>query len=378
MIELSYVSLFSGIEAFSVAASRIEGVRWNPVFFSEIDPFPCAVLAHHFPTVPNLGDICKIRVDREKGLVSNDNGTTVTLPRHGIDILAGGSPCQDLSVAGLRKGAERGSGTRSALFFEYARLVEELRPRILLFENVPGMLSSNQGRDFLYMQSALVDCGYSLAWRILDAQYTVVDGFPRAVPQRRKRVWLVGCLGADESVPAQILFERPGVLGDTPPRREAGQGFAAPLGYCVERDDCVVGGAGGDGFDLQAFGKYGDGGGASTLKSRDWKDATDLAVQMTPMSPEASAPQTAGGRTDRTSGSSCACDVNCLSISAKQQSLATADNTAPTIASNDYKEPPAVLCTNSNGEDVMPTLTADEYKMTQAQKDKGGGVLHCP
>ena len=260
MIELSYVSLFSGIEAFSVAASRVEGVRWNPVFFSEIDPFPCAVLAHHFPQVPNLGDICKIRVDREKGVITNGT-TTVALPRAGIDILAGGPPCQSVSIAGLRHGMQKGSGTRSSLFWEYARLVEELHPRVLLYENVPGVLSSRGGRDFYALLCSLVNLGYSLAWRVLDAQYTVVDGFPRAVPQRRKRVWLVGCAGTDESVPAQILFERPGLLGDTPPRREAGQGFAAPAGYCVAGDDGVVGGAGGDGFDLQAFGKYGDGGG---------------------------------------------------------------------------------------------------------------------
>ena len=229
MIELSYVSLFSGIEAFSVAASRVEGVRWNPVFFSEIDPFPCAVLAHHFPQVPNLGDICKIRIDHDANTATNGT-TTVALPRNGIDILAGGSPCQDVSVAGKRAGMEAGSGTRSSLAFEYARLVEELRPRIILWENVPGVLSSNRGLDFAAFLRSLVERGYSLAWRVLDAQYTVVDGFPRAVPQRRKRVWLVGCLGADESVPAQILFERPGLLGDTPPRRQAGQGFACPGG----------------------------------------------------------------------------------------------------------------------------------------------------
>lgn len=243
MIELSYVSLFSGIEAFSVAASRVEGVRWNPVFFSEIDPFPCAVLAHHFPQVPNLGDICKIRVDREKGVITNGT-TTVALPGAGIDILAGGSPCQDCSIAGKRAGMAEGSGTRSSLAFEYARLVEELRPRIILWENVGGVLSSNRGLDFAAFLRSLVERGYSLAYRVLDAQYTVVDGFPRAVPQRRKRVWLVGCAGTDESVPAQILFEFPRLLGDTPPRRQAGQGFACPVGYCASGDDRVVGGTG--------------------------------------------------------------------------------------------------------------------------------------
>lgn len=677
MIELSYVSLFSGIEAFSVAASRVEGVRWNPVFFSEIDPFPCAVLAHHFPTVPNLGDICKIRVEG-KNVTNGD--VTIPLPERGIDILAGGSPCfvagtmvltpkgyvpietlrvgddvvggsgvirkveavgsrmaevgkvkvlgrpeitctpnhpfmcismkrdncrnsptyakkipdsgyvatraewavgkyvgrimvefqpeppfpkcfnasftdimelagwylgdgyirrftgktkktvvfalcrpekieqfkarfhgiinfcetgegkvavnctalanwlsenfgecalnkrlpywcytplrskplvagyfttdgchcggatkfvtvskalaygiadilgdasvhvchvppkgnicgrivnqhdwysvvkadnggirtrrvngryasivrnygttgtvqrvynitvgedhtyiaeglwthncQDVSVAGKRAGMESGSGTRSSLAFEYARLVRELEPRVLVWENVPGVLSSNGGRDFAAFLDSLGELGYSdLAYAVLDAQYVRSEGFPRAVPQRRRRVWVVGVrsvgrAGADFPVAASILSLFPRVCRNTPPRRQAGQGFAAPAGYCVAGDDRMVGGAGfgetgqgfwqsgiqtlradhqginwpsnvavtpcrtraggdrggrgddteegagtgenGYGFDLQAFGKYGDGGGASTLKSRDWKDATDLAVQTTP------------------------------------------------------------------------------------------------
>lgn len=240
---LHYVSLFSGIEAFSVAASRIADVDWRPVFFSEIDPFPCAVLAHHFPQVPNLGDICKIRIDHDANTATNGT-TTVALPRAGIDILAGGSPCQDVSVAGKRAGMSEGSGTRSSLAFEYARLVRELRPRVVLWENVPGVFSANGGRDFAAFLHTLDELGYSLAWRVLDCQYTRVDSAPRAVPQRRRRVWLVGCLGGDGRVPAQILFERAGLLGDTPPRREAGKGFAAPAGYGPARDDRVVAGTG--------------------------------------------------------------------------------------------------------------------------------------
>lgn len=247
MTTLSYVSLFSGIEAFSVAASRVEGVRWNPVFFSEIDPFPCAVLAHHFPTVPNLGDITKIRITNEpdtNARLATNGSATVALPRTGIDILAGGSPCQDVSVAGKRGGMAKDSGSRSALAFEYARLVKELRPRVVLWENVPGVLSSNRGLDFAAFLCTLGELGYCCAYRVLDCQYTRVDGFPRAVPQRRRRVWLVGCLGADGQAAAQILFERACVLGNSPPCREAGQGFAAPAGYCAPGDDHVVGGAG--------------------------------------------------------------------------------------------------------------------------------------
>ena len=241
-MRVTYVSLFSGIEAFSVAAGRIADVEWEPVFFSEIDPFACAVLARRFPRVPNLGDICNIRVDAERKEITNGN-TTVAFPDGGIDILAGGSPCQDVSIAGARKGMCEGSGTRSSLAFEYARLVEELRPRILLWENVPGVLSSNGGLDFAAFLRSLVERGYGVAWRVLDAQFARVDGFPRAIPQRRKRVWLVGCLGDGGGAAAQILFESPRVLGDSPPRREAGKGFAAPAGCGPARDAGMVGGA---------------------------------------------------------------------------------------------------------------------------------------
>lgn len=240
---ITYVSLFSGIEAFSVAASRIPEVDWRPVFFSEIDPFPCAVLAHRFPDVPNLGDVCGIHVNPENNTVSNHD-TTIPLPRTGIDILAGGSPCQDVSVAGLRRGMQRDSGTRSSLAFEYARLVEELRPRIILWENVPGVLSSRNGLDFRAFLGSLVERGYCCAWRVLDAQFTRTQSFPFAVPQRRRRVWLVGCLGTDESVPAQILSLVEGLRGDPPPRRETGKGSASPAGYRDDRDDRVVEGAG--------------------------------------------------------------------------------------------------------------------------------------
>ena len=139
---------------------------------------------------------------------------------------------------------QEGSGTRSSLAFEYARLVRALRPRIILWENVPGVLSSNGGRDFGAFLHSLAQLGYCLAWRVLDVQYARVDSFPGATPQRRRRVWLVGHLGGDGRVPAQVLFERPGLLGDTPPRRKAGQGFAAPAGYGPARNDRAVGATG--------------------------------------------------------------------------------------------------------------------------------------
>ena len=248
-LTLNCVSLFSGIEAFSVAASRIPDVNWKMVFFSEIDPCPCAVLKYHYPDVPNLGDICKIKADSEKGIITNGI-TTIAFPRDGIDLLVGGSPCQDVSVAGKRAGMSEGAETRSSLAFEYSRLVDELRPRIILWENVPGVLSSNHGLDFAAFLNSLVKRGYlDLSFRVLDSQYTIVDSFPHAIPQRRKRVWVVGvrsvgCFGADEPVSAQVLLEHPSLYRNLAPSRKAGQGFAAPVGYGPLRHDSMVEGSG--------------------------------------------------------------------------------------------------------------------------------------
>lgn len=303
---LTYVSLFSGIEAFSVAASRIADVDWRPVFFSEIDPFASAVLADHFPDVTNLGDITQIQIDPETNTARNHD-TTIPLPRTGIDLLAGGSPCQDVSVAGKRAGMQEGSGTRSSLAFEYARLVRALRPRVLLWENVPGVLSSNGGRDFGAFLRSLAELGYGLAWRVLDVQHARVDSFPGATPQRRRRVWLVGCLGGDGRIPAEILFEPARLLGDTPPRREAGKGFAAPAGYGPPRNGRMVEGA----RRTYTIGGGGRSDVSEVLTARSFKGIGARNGQISgpfvaTTSPAPSAPPTEKGRTDRTSASSSA------------------------------------------------------------------------
>ena len=236
MTPLTYATVCSGIECMSVASW---GMPLKPVFFSEIEPFPCAVLKAHYPEVPNLGDMSKIQVsDNGKEIT---NGTRTIRLHANIDILAGGTPCQDVSVAGKRAGMQEGSGTRSSLAFEFVRLARELRPRWVLWENVAGCIDSKNAPDFLAFLCALGDCGYSLAWRVLDAQYVRVDGMERAVPQRRRRVWVVGCLGGDESVPAQILFEPDCVAGHTAPRRRTGEGFAYSLAGRDRVDAPVVG-----------------------------------------------------------------------------------------------------------------------------------------
>ena len=234
--ELTYATVCSGIECMSVACI---GLPLRPVFFSEIEPFPCAVLKAHYPDVPNLGDMSKIQVS-ENGLEITNGTTTIRLHER-LGILAGGTPCQDVSVAGKRAGMQEGSGTRSSLAFDFVRLARELSPRYVVWENVSGAIDSRNAPDFLAFLRALGDCGYSLAWRVLDAQYVRVDGMERAVPQRRRRVWVVGCLGADESVPAQIRFEPDCVAGHTPPSRRAGQGFAYSLARRDRVDAGVVG-----------------------------------------------------------------------------------------------------------------------------------------
>ena len=175
---------------------------WECVAVCEIDKSASAVLSTRFPNVPNLGDFTKIGVE--------DVGT--------IDLLVGGTPCQDFSVAGLRAGMD---GDRGQLTIEFARLAERLRPRWLVWENVPGILSVDNGRAFGTFLRILGKFGYGFAYRILDAQYC-------GVPQRRRRVFVVGHLG-DWQPAAAVLFERHSLSGYPPPRREAGKGVAGCL-----------------------------------------------------------------------------------------------------------------------------------------------------
>ena len=200
---MRYVSIFSGIEAASVAWASL---GWEPVCFSEIDPFPSAVLAHRYPDVPNLGDITKI------------NWKMVRRKYGQIDLVVGGSPCQSFSIAGTRTGLDGASG----LMWEYVRCVREVKPDWVLWENVPGALSSSHGEDFRCLLEALDACGYGLAWRVLDAQFF-------GLAQRRERVFLVGRLG-DVEGPCEVLFESESLRWDTPTSREKRQELAGGAG----------------------------------------------------------------------------------------------------------------------------------------------------
>ncbi len=183
---MKYLSVCSGVEAATVAWHDL---GWKPVAFSEIEPFPSAVLAHRFPTVPNVGDMTKYK---EWNL------------NESIDLLVGGTPCQSFSVAGLRKGLE---DPRGNLMLTYVGILDKFRPKWCVWENVPGVLSSNGGRDFGSFLGALVELGYGFAYRVLDAQHF-------GVPQRRRRVFVVGCLG-DWTSPSKVLFESESLLGNS-------------------------------------------------------------------------------------------------------------------------------------------------------------------
>lgn len=304
-----YGSVCSGIEAATVAWKPL---GWSPAFFSEIDPFPCHVLAHHYGSnlpgekpssngVPNYGDMTKFK----------------EWPDHAIDILVGGTPCQSFSVAGLRKGLD---DPRGNLMLTYLAIARRYQPKWLVWENVPGVLSSNKGRDFAAFIQGLEECGYHAAWRVLDAQYVRVDGYGRAVPQRRRRVFVVGYLG-DWRRAAAVLFEREGLRGDPAPRRKAGKSIAPDASSSLRAQgnaslradsDAYVGSFGIPGnwigrkpenggnsvepmIDVSpcltntdrhgvaaarmvAFGEYVEDGTASFLKARDYKDATDLVT----------------------------------------------------------------------------------------------------
>lgn len=195
-----YGSVCSGIEAATVAW---EPLGWQPVFFSEIENFPCKVLEHHYPHVPNLGNLNNFEE-------WNIDGT--------VDVICGGTPCQAFSVAGLRKGLD---DERGNLSLQFVRLLDRIKPRWFLWENVPGVLTSNGGKDFASIVGAFHEIGYCFSWRILDAQFF-------GVPQRRRRVFIVGRIGNDWRPSAAVLFESDSVSWCTSASGKTWEGIAPP------------------------------------------------------------------------------------------------------------------------------------------------------
>jgi DNA (cytosine-5)-methyltransferase 1 len=216
MSPLVYGSVCSGIEAATVAWHPL---GWRPAFFSEIEAFPRAVLSHHYPAVPLHGDFTTIEAGQYDP----------------IELLVGGTPCQSFSIAGLRGGL---GDDRGNLALEYLRLADRLRPQWLVWENVPGVLSSNGGRDFGAILGGLVELGYGFAYRVLDAQHF-------GVPQRRRRVFVVGYLG-DWRPAAAVLFERHSLQGHIAPRRQTRESATEGAQRCSFAIGSHAGAADGD------------------------------------------------------------------------------------------------------------------------------------
>lgn len=229
---MRYGSVCSGIEAATVAW---HGLGWSAAWYSEIEPFPCAVLAHHYPTVPNLGDMTTLPERIRSGEVEAP------------DILCGGTPCQAFSVAGQRQSLADARGNLTLTLVEIADAIDAVRraaghkPAIIVWENVPGVLNTADNAFGCFLAGVAgesvpleppggrwTDAGAvygparTVAWRILDAQYF-------GLAQRRKRVFVVAS-SRDDFDPAAVLFEFGGVRRDSPPSREAGQGAAAAVG----------------------------------------------------------------------------------------------------------------------------------------------------
>jgi DNA (cytosine-5)-methyltransferase 1 len=196
---IRYGSVCSGIEAATVAW---HGLGWAPAWYSEIEAFPCAVLKHHYPAVPNYGDMTKFE----------------EWPDEPIELLVGGTPCQSFSVAGLRKGL---ADPRGNLMLTFGAIARKYRPEWLVWENVPGVLSSNGGRDFGTFLGMLAELGYGFAYRVLDAQYF-------GVAQRRRRVFVVANARGWQRA-AAVLFERESLSGHPAPSREKGEGVAGTI-----------------------------------------------------------------------------------------------------------------------------------------------------
>ena len=362
---MKFGSVCSGIEAATVAW---DSLGWEAAWLSEIEPFPCAVLAHHYGDTPNLGDMTKIR-DRIKD-------KEVIAP----DVLVGGTPCQAFSVAGARKSLD---DDRGQLTLEYVRLLNEIdairlirgeQPVIAVWENVPGVLNTKDNAFGCFLGAlAGEDCELqpagkkwtnagcvfgpqrAVAWRVLDAQYF-------GVAQRRRRVFVVASARKGFN-PAKVLLESDGVRRDIAPSRETGQDVTKSTGSSVKNPS---------GYRMTAFGQYADDETASTMKRRDYKDATDLVVAAQCFQQNTRDEDNGGnqgqenvialagntiGRQPHNGGNGNGFDASgvcytltatdrhgvAITIASKQQAMTCEDNLASTLGANDYKEPQAVL-----------------------------------
>ena len=285
---MRFGSVCSGIEAASVAW---EPLGWQSAWLAEIEPFPSAVLAHHYPDVPNYGDMTTL----PNRILSGE----IEAP----DVFCGGTPCQAFSVAGKRQSLDDARGNLSLTFCEIANAIDSVRtiPTIIFWENVLGVINTKDnafgcflaglaGEDLPLQPTGkrwtnagiVLGSKRAVAWRVLDSQYF-------GLAQRRKRVFVVAS-ARDGFDPAQVLFEFDGLRRDSAPSKEAGKevtelagtlaanggGLNRPAGNCNELDFCVVSEP--VPFNKQRIGEYSNEDVASTCAARDYKDATDLVV----------------------------------------------------------------------------------------------------
>ena len=388
---MKYGSICSGVEAASLAW---EGLGWQATFFAEVEPFPAAVLMHRFGATKPLRPLDpadatdekdrKQRLSWQKQIAELPDGGTIKnlgdftrIKRSDyegqIDLIVGGTPCQDLSIAGKRLGFE---GSRSVLALDFVRICRETGTRWVVWENVPATLSSHNGEDFAKFLSLLagwdipVPTGgwrksgiitpaegyFGLAYRILDAQYTRVSKFPRAVPQRRKRLFVIGYIG-DWKNPCKVLFEREMCGGNTPPSRTKGKSLAGNTESSIDSANTIRircgkpgGGKGaligdnlshtlatGNDQTLVAF--------AKAENEAKWWNGGDKADTLTCTSDRQLMPDKGRLQCVVEPGND---DVPCLDM---RQIEVHAEGVAPTLIATDYKGGKAVC------EDVAPPLT---------------------
>ncbi|MBO5308137.1 MAG: DNA cytosine methyltransferase [Lentisphaeria bacterium] len=406
---MKYGSICSGVEAASLAW---EGLGWQATFFAEVEPFPAAVLMHRFGATKPLRPLDpadatdekdrKQRLSWQKQIAELPDGGTIKnlgdftrIKRSDyegqIDLIVGGTPCQDLSIAGKRLGFE---GSRSVLALDFVRICRETGTRWVVWENVPATLSSHNGEDFAKFLSLLagwdipVPTGgwrksgiitpaegyFGLAYRILDAQYTRVSKFPRAVPQRRKRLFVIGYIG-DWKNPCKVLFEREMCGRNSPPCRTKGQNLAGNTESSIDSANTIRircgkpgGGKGaligdnlshtlatGNDQTLVAF--------AKAENEAKWWNGGDKADTLTCTSDRQLMPDKGRLQCVVEPGNG---DVPCLDM---RQIEVHAEGVAPTLIATDYKGGKAVC------EDVCPTIDAS-YPGKMNNQDVGKLVCY--
>lgn len=249
---MRFVSLFAGVGGFDLG---FEAAGWQCVGQVEIDKHARAVLARHWPDVDRHDDVRTARGWADEiGLVGR------------VDVVCGGFPCQDVSIAGKRAGL---AGERTGLFWDALAFACHVEARWIVLENVPGLLSSNSGRDFQVILTALADAGYRhIEWRVLDSQFF-------GVPQRRKRVFIVASAGASSG--RAVFVEPEGLRWDSSQGVTSGEGAAGTVGGSVEGSG-DLGERERELFRLLSFGHYQHDKVSSTIQSRDHKYATDLVL----------------------------------------------------------------------------------------------------